>query len=1187
SSALVTVGMDAFRTEKQKFKACLAAAQDSDDPLAAYDDFVRWTMEKYAKDDPNSGLRELLEEAVQSFKKDNIYKTDIRYFRLCVLYAHQLDAVPAIKFYDSLLTANIATCFAGLYQEYGDVLEKHGRHAEAVYRKGIRRQTRGAERLKARYKEFRTKYAGNAKSNAARSTSKSSPDRPPQPAPPASTTSQRPRRSHDRRSSHPPSGTVPVRSTAAERYAVMLAPPASGKRPEEFCFDFSLLYTPEGGEFSIQEARARSMGLLNKRWGPPSNELTHAEWLDESTGATSAYMFSSASPRSAPVNPNDNDLRARPTHLRVPPIGAEPTVTINTKEALADVFGMYNSPEKTTRIAQGSKHAPLDKVDTIVPYMASKPQPKPVMNGFQVFVDESSAVPTPSVPASFRPFVDEPSSRSENAFQDHTRSVSAGEQHSNENPTSRPHSRAASNNENRALRPKTPLEGKKLPLTKDESDSLSPQTPQGAVFTSNVFTPLPLREAHTDDHGQPLQRPKGPLHERARSYHDGDRQDGEKAVPLFKPLLDEADMQTPFRVFSRPPTPTSAVPAFRPFRDETPTAPASAFIPFRDEQPKSAPPAPTFTPFRDGPSSEPVPTPTFTPFRDALPRSAFTPFKDEPAQDPEPPRSTRSDEEAPSVEVAAMDDYSGDFQDDVEVEVPDDDEGVDEDLYVDGYAYGNEQYNRCGAVTVMTPITERTLEFSMSRSMEGNGVDGDGLDRVTETEEHSMLDELCIKNIRSATDNLHLSDLDHDEQTPQDTRTHKLVASLLQSFRPPNPCNPFDPPIVRDLLAQVHSDPYFYDLSAQTSGHFDGLQRYAKAQRKSGGGADVAGLYALSLEGQRFTVLAKLGEGGFGAVFKAQDRGMQIEGMDDDEDDDFDFDMDEENASMVALKVVRPRNLWEYHVLRRMHSAAPPAICRSIVAPRALYAFGDESFLVLDLLPHGTLLDLVNRASDAGISQNGACLDELLVFFYTIELLRLIEALHRVGFIHGDLKIDNCLLRIEDVPGGATAWTSVYSPSGSGGWACKGLKLIDFGRTIDTRLFPEGQRFVAEWETDDRDAPEIREGTPWTYETDYHGLASIVYCMFFGKYMQTSVTTTESGRRRIATSMKRYWQKEIWDRVFDILLNPKLIRPDGELPLCDEIRDLRENMEMWLQANCNRTGGTLKGLLKKVELSCL
>lgn len=51
--------------------------------------------------------------------------------------------------------------------------------------------------------------------------------------------------------------------------------------------------------------------------------------------------------------------------------GAEPTVTINTKEALADVFGMYNSPDKT-KIFPGSKHAPVKKVDsnTVLPRFA-------------------------------------------------------------------------------------------------------------------------------------------------------------------------------------------------------------------------------------------------------------------------------------------------------------------------------------------------------------------------------------------------------------------------------------------------------------------------------------------------------------------------------------------------------------------------------------------------------------------------------------------------------------------------------------------------------------------------------------------------------------------------------------------------------------------------------------------------
>lgn len=141
----------------------------------------------------------------------------------------------------------------------------------------------------------------------------------------------------------------------------MLAPPAPGKRPEKLRFNFSLLFTDDGVEYCIQEARARSMGLLGKKWGPPP-----------------ASEFGGAGPSSLSVPVDFNDDGQRSTRLtavggRRKSVmgGAEPTVTINTKEALADVFGMYNSPEKTSRLAAlGSKHAPLKRVEPVTPVVA-------------------------------------------------------------------------------------------------------------------------------------------------------------------------------------------------------------------------------------------------------------------------------------------------------------------------------------------------------------------------------------------------------------------------------------------------------------------------------------------------------------------------------------------------------------------------------------------------------------------------------------------------------------------------------------------------------------------------------------------------------------------------------------------------------------------------------------------------
>lgn len=127
-------------------------------------------------------------------------------------------------------------------------------------------------------------------------------------------------------------------------------------------------------------------------------------------------------------------------------------------------------------------------------------------------------------------------------------------------------------------------------------------------------------------------------------------------------------------------------------------------------------------------------------------------------------------------------------------------------------------------------------------------------------------------------------------------------------------------------------------------------------------------------------------------------------------------------------------------------------------------------------------------------------MDELVCFFFAVELLKVVEALHRAEIIHGDLKIDNCLVRLDEVPSSVKGgWTSQYDGEGGGGWASKGVRMIDFGKSIDMSLYPEGQTFVAEWEVDQRDCVEMREARPWSYQTDYFGLASVFYCMLFGE----------------------------------------------------------------------------------------
>jgi checkpoint serine/threonine-protein kinase len=230
----------------------------------------------------------------------------------------------------------------------------------------------------------------------------------------------------------------------------------------------------------------------------------------------------------------------------------------------------------------------------------------------------------------------------------------------------------------------------------------------------------------------------------------------------------------------------------------------------------------------------------------------------------------------------------------------------------------------------------------------------------------------------------------------------------------------------------------------------------------------------------------------------------------------------------------------------------------------------------------------VNRAPDAGIAPTltggNAGLEELLAMFFMIELLRVVEALHSVGIIHGDLKPDNCLVRLGDVPGGNKAWSAAYNRDGSGGWSHKGVKLIDFGRSVDTSAFAAGQEFAGDWPTDVHDCIQMREGRPWSYQSDYFGLAAVAHVLLFGKFIEVS-GSGDPKKYTINQPFKRYHQAELWGRLFDALLNSDIVRPDGALPITSELAGIRSEMEIWLEANCDKNGKSLKALLKKLEIA--
>ncbi|KAI3904008.1 hypothetical protein MKW92_018246 [Papaver armeniacum] len=309
---------------------------------------------------------------------------------------------------------------------------------------------------------------------------------------------------------------------------------------------------------------------------------------------------------------------------------------------------------------------------------------------------------------------------------------------------------------------------------------------------------------------------------------------------------------------------------------------------------------------------------------------------------------------------------------------------------------------------------------------------------------------------------------------------------------------------------------------------------------------------SVDIGGDKYLIKGCSGQGGFAEVFKAC--------------------VNSDPNETVALKIQTPAFPWEFYMYRELDMRISEERS-SFAFAHKVYIYSDYSILVCDYLDHGTLQDAIN--SYVVLNKT---LEEELCMYYCIEMLHMLEMLHKVGIIHGDFKPDNLLIRYAQ-----NDLTEEGFCGRTGSWHDQGLCLIDWGRGIDLRLFPDGTEFKGDCRTSGFRCVEMQENRPWTFQVDLYGLCVNVHLMLFGKYMAIDKKVSKDGSYlyQPKSAFKRYWNVELWKNLFTKLLN---IHPgEDHLKL---LRNLRESFEDHMTANPSLIKRLKPLLLKQRKSLC-
>ncbi|KAJ5908865.1 hypothetical protein N7495_001547 [Penicillium taxi] len=1117
---------------REEYESELQAIGESDDPLDVYDRYVKWTLNAYpsAQATTESGLLPLLERATKSFLSSSHYRNDPRYLRLWLHYIRLFSDSPRETF-AFISRHHIGEGLALFYEEFASWLEHSGRwnQADEVYKLGIDREARPVERLLRKYSEFQQRYEQHPQDTG-----------PSSPALPA------------------------VRPALAAKINPFAAPDDSQPTPQAMAAPKTKSGKPKMAIFSDADATSQ----------PATSDTPTKGW--DNIGSMQDRK-------------KENTMEAKPWAGETLKAGKK----TKPKEKMA-IFRDKSNPNLPFEEPIAPRHVPEHHVREAVNPRTGRRE--------RVFVDLESVYPDHNDPTH------------EVSFEE-LRAMKRGWMGKSWKGQMDPLQETSGNFsvDGRPTVFRDPSPGNDIHEQVEQKLTISDSySRQGGAIASKSAKPRKSK-AHGDSQTQTIK-----MKFNSPTAHSKVRRKSTREPTMT--MHTRAATDEIYDLFNQP------------LKAETEDTADSLFgSDFEDDDCASTGDS-TCTGHISAASSD---------FGDEDTKAFDKTFDDTEYADTTRAESVVGDD---WTEFSASRDIPGigtptihsigseiDAEGDSRNGTPERDRFVPEmpEDYAAPYGtYRDPAVMAQNRLPFMTPIVERT-ESSISLTAARSLYNAKTPSKPKSPSDMPQMGDLLCSPSNSATpyhgDYTAASGID----VPFSPTAFKALAPKMRRREviiKDSQCNPTDK-IIRNTILNSLEPPLAaysgYHGHVRDSNFTSMIQKFVKAHKRRSKCPDDEDYDAPILEfpgaERSYIIRRELGAGAYAPVYLAESVDS-LESFDSDSDKENSFPNKFRNPSpygdsrhpLEAVKVENgPSSAWEFYMIRTAHERLQntpgyPRAGESIVRAHELHVHQRESFLVEDYRGQGTLLDLVNLVRNETNHNGEGGLEESLAMFFSIELLRTIEALHANGILHGDIKADNCLVRLDEPSPYASPVmdldlneqpgmrdTPSYSPNGHYDWCSKGISLIDFGRGIDMQAFSPSVQFIADWEVGTHECNEIREMRPWTHQIDLYGIAGTIHVLLFGKYIESTPVPGVKHTYRIRESLKRYWDRELWSEVFDLLLNPGAERwvqmestdPDqpytASLPVLQSMRYIRRQMEDWLVVNAEKKGLALQ--LRKIE----